>query len=125
MSAAKEAPHKRISAWWAVISLATGFAVAFAVGQFESEGGAEIAGVMAATTILCIRAFWDFRVKRWFLPLVAGWALLHAIALIFLILPMQLERSKEYLQLVWVEFFAFVGLIFLASRVWGGLPDDA
>jgi phosphate/sulfate permease len=125
MSSSEQTPHKRLSGWWALLSVAVGCGVAFAVGQIASDGGAEIAGIMVAMTTLCTRAFWDFHVRRWFLPLVAGWVCVHALILIFLILPMQLHRSKSYFVLVWAEFFVFAGAIFLACRFWGGVPDEA
>lgn len=125
MSVTEETPHKRLSGWWALLSVAVGLAVAIAVGQVASDGGAEISGIMAGTTTLCTRAFWDFHVKRWFFPLIAGWVCVHALVLTYLILPMQLHGSKGFFLLVWADFFIFVGVIFLASRLWGGMPDEA
>ena len=117
-------PHKRLSGWWALISIAVGFAVAIAVGQVTSDGAAEIAGIMVASFVLCVRAFWDFSVKRWFLPMVCAWACIHACIFVFLVLPLQLHSSKGFISLIWLEFFAFVGVIWLASKLWGGPPEE-
>lgn len=125
MSAVEATPHKRLSGWWVLITCAAGFAVALAVGQFTTDGTAEIAGIMAGTSLMNARAFWDFKVKPWYLPLVAAWACVHALVLLLFVAPMHWHTSKSFLWLVWVEFFLFVGLVFVASRLWGGLPDEA
>ena len=59
----------------------------------------------------------------WFLPVVIGWTGLNAIVL-GMILPLELSASKGFIMLVLAEFFAFFGVIFLASRLWGEPPDD-
>ena len=122
---AKQTGGSRPSRWWALIALGIGFPVAFGVGQFLSSGTAEIAGIMASTLVFCVRAFWDFHVKRWYFAVIAGWAAANLLILIFLVVPMRLSDSRALINLVWVEFFAFAGLLWLATRVWGGLPDEA
>jgi len=111
--------EKRLSGWWALISVAVGVVAAVLVGQFSTEGAAEIAGVMAASFTLCTRAFWNLRERAWFTPLVVGWALIHLAALILFIIPMEIGRSKLLLQLIWPEFFAFAGLVWLGDKLGG------
>jgi hypothetical protein len=118
-------PHKRLSGWWVLITLSVGFAVAVAVGQFTTDGTAEIAGIMAGTSLMNARAFWGFKVKPWYLPLVAAWVSIHALVLVLFVVPIHLHMSKGYFLLVWAEFVLFVGLVFVASRLLGGLPDEA
>lgn len=115
-------PHKRISGWWALIALALGLPATIVVGRYYPGGTAEIAGIMVASLTVCVRAFWDFRVKRWFIPLVIAWTTVHVAIMFFFVIPMKLPDSKALIQLVWVEFFAFAGILWLASRLWGGLP---
>ncbi len=111
-----EEKTKGLSGWWALTAVAIGLLVAIALGQILTDGSAEIAGVATASLVLCIRAFWSLRRKSWFLPLSAGWAILHAIAFVALIIPMRLSASKSFIQLVWPEFLLFAGLIWLADR---------
>jgi xanthine/uracil permease len=115
--------EKRLSGWWALLAVAVGLPVAILVGQFATEGTAEIAGVMAATLTFCLRAFWDFRAKSWFAPLITGWIILHLAALLFLVVPMKIAGSKLLLQLVWPEYLAFVALVWLMNRTWKRRPN--
>ena len=105
-----------------VAAFAIGLPVAIIAGQFTSDGVAEIAGIMAASFALCVRAFWDYRAKRWFAPLVTLWAVMNFVAL-SIITSMNLQTNRDFVLLVWLEFFAFAGLLWAATRLWGDLPD--
>jgi hypothetical protein len=112
-----EIGERRLSGWWALIAVAVGLVVAILAGQVVSDGEAEIAGVMAATLTLGVRAFWAYRVKVWFAPLVAGWIAVHLSALV-LLMPMKIVASKLLLQLAWLEYLGFVGLVWLTNKMW-------
>lgn len=111
--------EKRLSWGWALTAAAVGFPVAIVVGQIATVGAAEIAGVMAAAVLLCAGAFWDLREEPWFAPLISVWVLVHLAALVFAVIPMQLQGSKLLLLLMYPEYLAFVGLVWLAGRLWG------
>ena len=112
-----------LSVRWVLLSLATGLTAAILVGRFYNEGPAEIAGIMVTSAVAGTRVFWEWRVKAWFAPLLIGWALSHLSLLFFVVVPMNVHESRSLINLVWVEFFAFAGLVWLASRLWGGIPE--
>ena len=112
-----------INLWWGFLSLGIGGPVVFLVSRFASGGAAEIAGIMAGSAVLNLRAFWNYRVKAWFLPLAGAWALANLALLIFVSIPMHVHESRSLMNLIWVEFFSFGGLLWLATRIWGDLPD--
>ncbi|MFT4955452.1 MAG: hypothetical protein ACI8U3_001845 [Brevundimonas sp.] len=116
----KEASERRLSGWWPIIAFAVGVPVAVLVGQLATEGTALIAGVMAAALIFCLAAFWDFRAKPWFSPLVALWIIAHLTVLIFFVFPMKLEGSKLLLALIFPEYLTFAALVWLTSKKWVG-----
>jgi hypothetical protein len=105
-----------------LLILGIGLAIAILFGRFSSVGSAEIAGIMAASTILNVRAFWDFHDERWFFPLVAGWITIHLIGLFIFIIPLNLAGSKVFMILIPGEFVAFIATLLLVSRIWGK-PD--
>jgi hypothetical protein len=115
---------KTLSGWWALIAVIAGLAVAILFGRFSTDGSAEMAGIVAGSFILCLRAFWSFRVQRWFVPLISSWAAVHILGLFLFIIPLKLTASKGLIMFVWLEFFGFAGLLWLASRLWGE-PSDA
>ena len=120
-----ETPNKKpLSRWWALIAVGAGLAVAILFGRFSSDGSAEMAGIVVASFILCVRAFWNFRVQRWFVPLISSWAVVHILGLFLFIIPLRLTASKGLIMFVWLEFFGFAGLLWLANRLWGE-PSDA
>jgi hypothetical protein len=112
-----------LSVWWLLLSFGVGIPVVYLVSRFASGGSAEIAGIMAGSVVFNLRAFWNYRVKSWFLPLAAAWALANLSLLIFILMPMHVRESRSLINVIWVEFFSFAGLLWLASRAWGDLPD--
>lgn len=108
--------ERPLSRWWAFIAVGVGVTVAILVGQFTVPGTAEIAGIMIASLVLCIRAYWNFRGKRWYFPLVIVRSLFHMAAIILVISPMHPHDSKLLINLVWPEFFAFAGCVWLCER---------
>jgi hypothetical protein len=105
-----------------LIAFPVGLAVALIAGQFASDGAAELAGVMAGSLVACLQAFWGYRGKRWFVPLVSIWVALN-LAILAFVVPMKIQASRGIVQLAWLEFFAFFGLLWAATRVWGDSPD--
>lgn len=79
---------------------------------------------MASSLTLCVRVFWEYRVKKWFAPLTCIWTMVNLAALFLWIIPMQPEKSKLLLQLVWPEFLVFAGLMWVATLLWGDLPPE-
>lgn len=115
-----EIAEKPMSRWWAAAAVSAGFIVAVLVGQITGAGTAEIAGIMAASLILCARAFWKFRVEPWYLPLIVMWTFAHLAGLIFVVVPMHPHDSRLLINLVWPEFIGFAGLAWLSNHLWGG-----
>ena len=111
--------QKTLSGWWALGSVAAGLVVVILLGQILAGGSAEIAGVMVASVILCVRASWSYRPNKWFVPVVAGWTVVQLVAFVLIVVPIGPAPSKLFIQLAWVEFFAFAGLIWLAGRISG------
>lgn len=119
----EETGSKRRLTLFAIAAIVAGFATAILVGQFWSSGAAEIAGVMLCSLVFCIGAFWDFHVRPWFMPIIGGWVAVHLAIFFFIVVPRNVQDSRALIQLIWVEFFGFAGLLWVASRLWGGLPD--
>jgi hypothetical protein len=120
----ERAPRKHLlNLWWVSLSLGVGIPVAFLVSRFASGGAAEIAGIMAGSVVLNLRAFWKYREKSWFLPLAAGWAFANLTLLLFVLIPMHVQESRGLVNVIWLEFFSFAGLLWLATRIWGDFPD--
>jgi hypothetical protein len=113
-----------LSGWWGLISVGVGLAVAILFGRFSSDGSAEISGILAGSFTLCVRAFWNFRLQRWFIPLLALWIFAHISVFFVFIVPLELVASKSLIMIVWLEFFGFAGLLWIANRLWGD-PSEA
>jgi len=117
---------KIITALWVFVACGAGLGTAIAIGQNFAVGTAEIGGVMVATSIMCGRFFWDYHIKKWFIPLNLLFLSLNAAIFLWFIRPWNPDGSKGFIQLIWVDFFFYFGLLWLATRLWGDLPleDD-
>jgi hypothetical protein len=107
-----------------LLGIAVGIAVAIQLGHVASDGAAEIGAIMAGMLILCVGAFWAYRGKRWFWALNAAWILVHLLILAEII-TLKLDMSGALFKFgCLLEFFAYGGLMWLATRIWGDLDPD-
>lgn len=108
---------------WACIAFLAGVGTAILIGKWTGEGCGEISGVMCASTVASVRAFWEYKVKGWYYPLVVGWSLIHIFALLICIFYIRPAEARIYISLIWVEYFCFAGLVVFFARFLGDIPE--
>jgi len=120
-----DAPPRKplLNLWWVLLCFGVGIPAVVLLSRFASGGAAEIGGIMAASVVMNLRAFWNYHLKSWFLPLAALWAFANFALLFWVLIPMRVHESRAFINLIWVEFFSFAGLLWLATRAWGDLAE--